>query len=110
MQANPTDAEIRANVAFPRVLRAARINSRVFWGGLPFFVATAIYWILQHHMWTIVVGVLLAVGNVAGQLYGFRQSRRSLSDISEIQQVRGRAWKLATVDAKPRLVGWLPGA
>jgi hypothetical protein len=95
VQAIPTEAEIRANVAFPRVVRAAWIYAWVFWGGLPLFIAAAVYGVFEHHVWAIVVAALLAVGN---------------TDISEDKQVRDQAWKLAKSDTTPRLVRWIPGA
>ena len=110
MQVMSTDAEIRANAAFPMVVRAARLRTRVFWGGLPLFAVAAFYGVDKDHTWTILIAILLSLAGVAGQLYGFRQARRPLLQISDDSAVQARATKLATDDAKPRPLRWLPGA
>jgi hypothetical protein len=110
MHANSTDAEIRGNAAFPLVVRAARLRARVFWLGLPVFAAVSLYGTVKHHSWAIVLAALTSVAGVAGQLYGFRQARQPLSQISDDRAVQDRATKLATDDAKPRLLRRVPGA
>ena len=104
----PTDDEIRGHRAFPRVVRAARVNSRIFWGGLPLFAIAAVYGFREDRVWAMALAGLLAAGGVVGQMYGFRRADQPLSEISLDKPVRERAWKLATTDAKPRLVRWLP--
>ncbi|HEY1484479.1 MAG TPA: hypothetical protein VGF84_00160 [Micromonosporaceae bacterium] len=105
-----TDAEIRTSAVFPQIVHAARINVGAVWGVAPLFVAAGAYGIFGHHVWAIVVALLLSVANVGGQLYGFRLSRPSLARISDDKSVRDRAWKLATADATPRAVRWIPGS
>jgi len=109
MQPMLTDDEIRSSPAFPRVVNAYRLNNRIFWGGLPFFSAAGIYAVFEGHRWAFVVAGVLAVGNVAGQLYGFRRARLALADISSSPTVKERAHQLANSAAKPRLARWLPG-
>jgi hypothetical protein len=110
MQAGTTDAEIRASAVFPLIVHAARINVGAVGGVAPLFIAAAAYGIFGHHVWAIVVALLLSVANVGGQLYGFRLSRPSLAQISDDKSVRDRAWKLATTDATPRALRWMPGS
>jgi len=104
MQPTPTDDEIRTHSAFPLVLDAYRFNNRVFWGGLPLFAAASIYAIAGHHPWAFIIAGLLAVGNTAGQLYGFRRAREAASHISSSRTAQKRAEQLASSAAKPRLV------
>jgi hypothetical protein len=102
-----TDDEIRASPAFPRLVHALQINSRIFWAGLPLFVAASIYGISQRVAWAQITALLLAVGNVCAQLYGIRQARQSASEISSSRVVQARAQNLADEAAKPRLLRWL---
>jgi hypothetical protein len=106
----PTDDEIRASPAFPRLVRTFQLGNRIFWAGLPFFAAFSIYGATQRAAWALVVSLLLAVGNTGGQLYAFRAERQPLSEISGSPAVQARAKKLAHESAKSRLVRWLPGA
>ena len=110
MQAVPTDAEIRANAAFPLVVRAARLRAQAFWGVLPLFVLAVLYAVGTGHIWAIGVAMLLSLASVAGQLYGFRRASQPLLQISDESAVQARATKLATDDAKPRLLRWPPHA
>ncbi len=109
MSITPTDADIHANMAFPAVARAARVHGLAFWGVLPFFVIAAASWALHHRTWVAVVALLISMTSVAGQIYGFRLARTPLRDLSDDEQIRQRAWKLATTAAKPRLIRWVPG-
>jgi hypothetical protein len=106
----PTDDEISAHAAFGRVVGAARLNNLVFWIGLPLFAAIGVYGTIEHHEWAIVLAGLLAVANVAGQMYGFHSAREPLLEISEDNRVRARAWRLASIAARPRLLRRGPGA
>jgi len=108
MQPRPTDDEIRAHPAFPRVLAGYRLYHWVFWGGLPFFIAAVAYATTQHAAWAYVVAGVLSLGNVAGQVYGFKRARRAVLDISTSRAVQQRADRLATKEGKPWFVRWLP--
>ena len=59
MQAVSTDAEIRANAAFPLVVRAYRLKTRMFWGVLPLFALAALCGVGKGHTWAIVVAMRL---------------------------------------------------
>jgi hypothetical protein len=110
MQPTPTDDEIRANPAFPRLLAAHRLSSWVFWAGAPLFLAAVAYASTQRAAWAYAVAGLLSLGNVGGQVYGNKRARRVVLDISTSPAVRQRADQLASRAAKPLLVRWLPGA
>ena len=110
MQPTLTDDEIRSNPAFPRVVNAYRLNNGVFWGGLPFFSAFGIYAVFEERRWAFVVAGLMAVGNVCGQIYAHRRARLAAADVSTEPAIQARAHQLASRDAKPWPVRWLPGA
>lgn len=105
----PTDDEIRASPAFPRLVRAFRFGNRISWTALPLLVVTGIGWLAAGGGWAAIgTGALIAAGNTCGQLYAIRAERQPLAEISSSSAVQSRAKKLAYADAKPRLLRWLP--
>ena len=107
MEPIPTDDEIRAKPAFPRLIRVYRVQNWIFWTGLPLFAASSIFWIEERAVWALIAAGLLAVGNTCGQVYGFTVERQVLSEISGSAPVRTRARKLARDNVTPRLMRWL---
>ena len=105
----PTDDEIRASPAFPRLVRAFRFGNRTVWTGLPLFAVAGIGWLAAGGGWAAFgTAGLIAVGTTCGQLYAIRAERQPLAEISSSRVVQARAKKLAYADAKPRLLRWLP--
>lgn len=109
MQASSRDAEIRASAAFPLVVRAARLRTRLFWGGLLLFGIVAFCREDLGNTWSFVIAIPLYLAGVAVQVHYLRQARLPLLQISDDSAVQARATKLAADDAKPRLLRWLPG-
>jgi hypothetical protein len=103
----PTDDEIRATPAYPRLVGVYRLQNRIFWTALPLFAASFAYWIAERSSWALLVPGLLALGNSCVQVYGIRAERQVLSEISGSPAVRTRARKLARDTVTPRLMRWL---
>jgi len=95
--ATMTDADIRANGAFPLVARIARQNNLFCYAcGLIALVGACLAVFDDRTTWGfIVVGVTAVIG-LAGQLYNFRRANGPLSQLSGDQHARDRAWVLAT--------------
>jgi hypothetical protein len=110
MQPTFTDDQIRANAAFPELVRVLRTVNWIFWSVLPVFVAFSVCGVFLGMHWALAVAAVLAVGNAGGQVYARRRARRLLAEISSSPAALSRAWRLAYDAAKLRFVRWVPGA
>ena len=94
--ATMTDADIRANGAFPLVARIARQNNLFCYAcGLITLVGACLAVFDDRTLGFIVVGVVSVIG-LAGQFYNFRRANVPLSQLSDNKGARDRAWVLAT--------------
>ena len=78
----PTDDEIRASPAFPRLVRAFRLEIRIFWMTVPSLVAV-IVWLAEGGGWAaFATGGLISVASTCGRVYAIRSERQPLAEIS----------------------------
>ena len=77
----PTDDEIRASPAFPRLVRAFRLEIRIFWMTVPSLVAV-IVWLAEGGGWAaFATGGLISVASTCGRVYAIRSERQPLAEI-----------------------------